>query len=144
MNSIADHFGKKKNKIPLPEVAHIPLVLPRSTELHPAAQQAAVVYSEALMELDRLKQINERLTNDLEVERRSNALLQQHLAEERTMKESYQRYAIQIKTDLSHIVDIAMKANSRAKEQAESPREQSMTRVEEAMRDAVMQENSNG
>lgn len=136
MNSIADLYGKKGAKIPMPQEARIPL--PQSTELHPAAQHAAVIYSEALMELDRLRRENEKLKNDLEVERRAGELCQKLLIQERALKESYMRYAVQIKTDLSHIVDIAVKANARAKEHA-STREDAMSNVEEAVREAVQE-----
>lgn len=143
MISIPDTFGKRKrdkDSIPMPIEARIPL--PQSTELHPAAQQAAVVYSEALMELEQLRRMLERANLDLEVERRANEQLKATLAEERASKEMYQRYAIQVRTDLGHIVDIAIKANARATDQTGS-REEAMTNVERAVQAAVIQENGN-
>lgn len=88
--------------------------LPRARNLHPAAQEAAVVYSDALASLEIA----------LGVERREAASLRKQLAEERHTKEYYMNYAAEIKTHLGHIMHAASAAHERALQCAEEPKPQ--------------------
>lgn len=138
--SIPDLYGKRnKNAIPMPMEAKIPL--PISTELHPAAQHAAAVYSDALMDLDRLREQCTRLSSDLEVERRANEQLREALQQERVSKEVYMRYSVEVRTYLVHMADLAVKANKLAMEKSAGSREDAFAQIENAVRDAVHMEN---
>lgn len=139
--TITDFYGKKnRDKLPphlMPrEVAVQPLT---RGELSPAAQDTLASISEALNELDRLRSELSRVTTDLEVERRNNDELKHLLDEERALKESYMRYAIEVKTHLQTIADQANKANSRAAAVA-GKREEKISEVEDAIGEIVANE----
>lgn len=92
----------------------LPPELPRARNLHPAAQEAAVVYSDALASLEIA----------LEIERRETASLRKQLNEERRTKEYYMSYAAEIKTHLGHLMHAATAAHERALQCAEQPKPQ--------------------
>jgi hypothetical protein len=114
--------------------------------LHPAAQEAAVIYSTALIERDHIRaeltrvrqeafdeiqrvrklaqQEVDRLSNDLEIERRHCSELQFQLDQVTIKRDYFQRYAIEIHTHLDHIAASANTARDRALRVAEEDQEQ--------------------
>lgn len=118
--SIVEQYGKRRSPKMEPQMP-----APRLTEghaLHPAAQEAAAVYSQALEEVDRLRaeltrvreEGNEtvrQLRADLDVERRSAGELQRMLDEERRRANYYHAYAVEVRTHLNHVAQAAIKAN---------------------------------
>src|SRR5262245_23725757 len=134
MMSIPDAFGRRKKQQaePMPNTDEPPSFIRkgappplRDRVLHPAAQEAAAVYSEALEQADRMRQDLaqakheymaevDALRADLEVERRTNQMLREALDVERRTKDQYMRYAVEIRTHLAQVTDAATKANDLA------------------------------
>lgn len=152
--SVIDQFsGKRKQKVePGLDMPAAPAVAPRA--LHPAAQEAAVAYSEAIDLAERLRLENAQLLAahsmqvsalraDLEVERRHVAELQHMLDVEREAKEQYMRYAVEVRTHLGHVAAAAIKANDVAmsmatKKQAEEEVGKiAMAAIEEEVREEL-------
>jgi hypothetical protein len=73
-------------------------------ELHPKAQQAAAAWSDMCGAIERQEAEIGQLRADLAVERRHVADLQRMLDAKIGDCGRYQRYAIEIRTDLKHIV----------------------------------------
>jgi hypothetical protein len=131
---LPDHLIKRQPSAPPPPPT------PTHT-LHPAAQEAAVIYSTALVERDQIRaelvrvrqeafdeiqrvrklaaQEVDKLTNDLEVERRHCSELQFQLDQVIEKRDYFQRYAIEIHTHLDHIAASANAARDRALKVAE-------------------------
>lgn len=86
-------------------------------ELHPEAQN----YSDILYRLDASQAENRQLTADLAVERRHVADLQRLLTSATGRGDRYQRYAIEVKTHLEHIVTAATRAHHLALDFADNP-----------------------
>jgi len=76
-------------------------------ELHPKAQQAAAAWSDMCGAIERQEAEIGQLRADLAVERRHVADLQRMLDAKIADCGRYQRYAIEIRTDLKHIVQMA-------------------------------------
>ena len=90
----------------------------QARRLHPAAQEAAAMYSEALETVDRLQAENMRLAHDLEIERRHCNELQHQLDHVSERRDYFYRYAIEVRTHLQTIVQSATMADNRALEVA--------------------------
>lgn len=121
MNIVDQFAGRRRKKLEpgldMPMPAH-----PTPATLHPAAQEAAVIYSRALEEVDSLKRelaevttrtnaTIEDLRNALELERRYSTDVNKMLDTERRLKERYMRYSVEVKTHLGHVAMAAVKAN---------------------------------
>src|SRR5258708_392909 len=101
------HFGLNSGKeITRPTAIRGATIIPRQVsqqpqrELHPEAKKAAATWSQMWDELDQLRAVVQSLRNDLEVERRHVAKLEQLLDQESASKERFQRYAIAVGTHL--------------------------------------------
>ena len=92
----------------------------RRKQLHPAAQEAAAMYSHALEAVDRLEAENIQLKNDLEIERRHCNELQHQLDHVSERRDYFYRYAIEVRTHLQTIVQSATMADNRALEVAKN------------------------
>lgn len=107
---------------PMP-MAMPPRPKPAATTLHPAAQEAAAIYSKALDDLDAARATIAELQND-------NAVLMLRLDEvkaelgiERDKRESYERYCVEVNT---HLVTIATSANLARDRSLENMRERKL------------------
>ena len=92
----------------------------QARRLHPAAQEAAAIYSNALEAVDRLEAANVRLANELEIERRHCNELQHQLDSASERRDYFYRYAIEVRTHLQTIVQAATMADNRALDVARS------------------------
>ena len=99
---------------------NIQTVAEPSRRLHPAAQEAAAMYSEALEKVDRLQAENTRLSNELEIERKHCNELQHQLDHVSERRDYFYRYAIEVRTHLQTIVQSATMADNRALEVAKN------------------------
>lgn len=72
-----------------PEATEAPAL---QRELHPVAQEAAVIYSNALQEMERLRAQVSALSEALRVEERCHAITKMELARQTGMREYYERY----------------------------------------------------
>lgn len=90
----------------------------QSYDLHPAAKEASITYSEALKERDRLRMQVQQLANDLEVERRHCNELQHTVDREREARSYFERYAVEVNTHLDLIASSAIKARERSMDMA--------------------------
>ena len=123
MNIVEQFGGRKNNKVRVDPTLPAPVIEERQpVALHPAAQEAAVLYSEALERAEGLRheldtareQFRQELSilrGDLEIERRHISNLQQLLEVERAQKEQYMRYSVEIRTHLGHVAQAAIQAN---------------------------------
>lgn len=98
-------------------------------QLHPAAQEAAVVYSEALHENERLRARNSQLENGLATANKHIEHLKGLLDKEQEQCEKYRRYSVEITTHLDNIVQTAVKANARAAEFSGKPQQKTELQV---------------
>ena len=83
------------------------------TMLHPAAQKAAAVYSDALNENERLREENRQLITELEIAKRDNISLRRQLGVERRTCEHYRSYAVEVRTHLGTIMQVTQAAHEK-------------------------------
>ena len=76
-------------------------------DIHPAALDAVVAWSNINKEHDRLKAAYQKTCNDLEVANRHIQELQYQLDKVTERRDYFQRYSVQASTDLQHIVTAA-------------------------------------
>lgn len=99
--------------MPTPPALRAPPTAPPH-QLHPAAQEAAAAYSQALDELDGLRTENGRLRHELESERRARHDLQTQFDLVAEKRDYYLRYCVEINTHLIHIEAACHLAKQRA------------------------------
>lgn len=121
---------------------------PMPRQLHPAAQSAAADYSDALERLETEEAANDQLRADLTVERRHVADLTRLLDAATERADQYQRYSIEVRTHLVHLVSSAKSAHECAMDFAENPPQALPPReadpvetIEEMIADTVAQAN---
>lgn len=128
-------LARKPEPAPMTPARNMAPTMPRN--LNPSALQHVSDYSDTLDELDRLREDNQTMRNDLEVERRTNAELRKLLSVERCEKERHMRYSVSIKTRLGGIAQLIIAANEEAMDCAEQeppqPAPQTVTDIEEAI-----------
>lgn len=86
---------------------------PDPTALHPAAQRAAAVYSDAMNENERLREENRQLVTELEITKRENTSLRRQLSVERRTCEHYRSYAVEVRTHLGTIMQVTQAAHEK-------------------------------
>jgi len=112
-------MGKDK-QAPLPKITNMPMPSKHrhSDVPHPAVAEHLARFSDMARELDQLRDDNNKLLGDLDVERRHNRDLQAMLGRETERADYFQRYAVEAKTHLEHIKASAITAHERALEVA--------------------------
>lgn len=76
-------------------------------DIHPAALDAVVAWSNINKERDQLEALYHRTKNDLEVANRHIQELQYQLDQVTERRDYFQRYSVQASTDLQHVVTAA-------------------------------------
>ena len=117
---------------------------PTDYSLHPKAQEAAAVFSEAMRELDNGREMIRAMQHKIDVQEATIHELQYAVDAERQMKERYQRYCVTVQTLIESISRAAKQAADAAYDQAvkEEPKKVAApakspveTEVEAAIRD---------
>jgi cell division septum initiation protein DivIVA len=124
MSSIIDEFfGAVTRPAESPETMEL---RDSRKNLHPAAQEAARVYSDALQMNASLQRKVSQLQCDLEVMTRVNQGLEQQLREMTESRDMFQRYAVEMQTHLQHVVHAATTAMDRSLAVSETKAEPSL------------------
>jgi hypothetical protein len=111
--------------------------------LHPKAQEAAALYSEALRELDNHREIVHAMQHKIDVQEETIRELQYAVDHERSMKERFQRYCVTVQTLIRSISLAAAQADEAASAQAvtEEPKKveppKHASKVESEVEDAI-------
>ena len=116
MTSIVEHFGRRRT-----EQQVVPAVRPTPIPPHEQTAQALAFVTRLNDEVGELRNENGRLRADLNV-----AWMRiRDLEQERTLMRAemliYQRYSVEVRTHLQHIVDVATRANEAALAAGEIP-----------------------
>jgi len=85
-------------------------------QLHPAAQEAAMVFSETMADNDRLRGEVMKLRNELEVEKRACRELEHQLDRETQRREFFEHWATELDCQLGNISSAITSARQRGNE----------------------------
>jgi predicted ribosome quality control (RQC) complex YloA/Tae2 family protein len=106
--------------------------------LHPKAQEAVAVFSDAMRELDNAREVTRAMQHKIDVQENTIRELQYALDGERNQKEAFQRYCVTVQTLIETISRAAQQAAAAALDnavkvppkQVEAPKPQSQVEAD--------------